>query len=182
VVDVVRTPRLLLRRWAPADSGPLAAINADPEVMRHIAAGAPLTRAQSDGLLARFELGWATQGYGLWAVEEQASPGRLVGFCGLAVPTFLPTVLPAVEVGWRLARHAWGRGIATEATRTALDHGFGRCGMAEIISIIDPGNRRSLRVAEKLGMTPRPDRIHPGTRRRVRVLGLTAAQARDRTG
>jgi RimJ/RimL family protein N-acetyltransferase len=176
-VDVVRTPRLLLRRWGPGDAEGLAALNADPEVMRHIATGACLSRGHSDALLARIEQEWEAHGFGLWAVEEQAAPGVLLGFCGLAVPAFLPVVLPAVEVGWRLARGAWGRGIATEAARAAVACAFEEHGMAEIIAIIDPENVRSIRVAEKLGMTPRPDRVHPQTHRRVRVLGVRAGMA-----
>jgi RimJ/RimL family protein N-acetyltransferase len=170
----VETERLLLRRWRPTDAPPLAAINADPEVMRFIGRGAALGRALSDDLLTRFEREWRERGFGLWAVEELAAPGELLGFCGLTVPMFLPELLPAVEVGWRLARSAWGRGVATEAARAALAFGFGERGMREIVAIVNPENVRSLRVADKLGMTARPDRFHAGVSRRVRVLGITA--------
>ena len=176
----VCTERLLLRRWTDEDATPLAAMNADPEVMRHIGTGAPLERAASDELPAHFEREWAQRGFGIWAVEELAVPGVAVGFCGLAVPTFLPEVLPAVEVGWRLAREGWGRGIATEAARTALAFGFGPLGMAEIIAIVAPANVRSLRVCAKLGMHPRADRIHPVTRQRLRVLAAVPTGAPTR--
>ena len=170
----MRTERLLLRRWRAADAQPLAAINADPEVMRHIGRGAVLGRGLSDDLLTRFEREWRERGFGLWAVEEQAAPGELIGFCGLSVPMFLPEVLPCVEIGWRLARGAWGRGLATEAARAALAFGFGPPhDMGEILAIVSPANERSLRVAEKLGMTPRPDRFHAGANMRVKVLGIT---------
>jgi RimJ/RimL family protein N-acetyltransferase len=102
--------------------------------------------------------------------------GELLGFCGLTVPAFLPALLPAVEVGWRLARDAWGQGYATEAARAALAFGFEEHAMAEIVAIVDPRNVRSLRVGEKLGMTPRADRIHPGTGARVGVLGLRRSE------
>jgi RimJ/RimL family protein N-acetyltransferase len=174
-VATVQTERLLLRRWRADDAAPLAALNADPEVMRFIGRGAVLGRGLSDDLLYRFEREWRERGFGLWAVEELSTPGALIGFCGLTVPMFLPDVLPAVEVGWRLARGAWGRGLATEAARAALAFGFGpEHGMGEIVAVVDPDNVRSLRVAEKLGMTARPDRFHAGANRRVRVLGITA--------
>jgi RimJ/RimL family protein N-acetyltransferase len=173
-VDELRTPRLLLRRWRPEDAVPLAAINGDPEVMRFIAGGRTLVRGESDALLERLKREWEARGYGLWAVEELDAPGTLAGFCGLAVPAFLPAVLPAVEVGWRLAPAAWGRGIATEAAQAAIADGFHEHGMREILGIVDPRNARSLRVAEKLEMTPRADRVHPQTGRRVRVLGVAA--------
>jgi RimJ/RimL family protein N-acetyltransferase len=170
----VQTERLVLRRWRATDAAALAAINADPEVMRFIGRGAVLGRGLSDDLLARFEREWRERGFGLWAVVERTAPDQLLGFCGLTVPMFLPDVLPAVEVGWRLARSAWGRGVATEAARAALAFGFEEHGMHEIVAIINPGNVRSLRVAEKLGMTPRPDRFHTGANQRVRVLGIGA--------
>jgi RimJ/RimL family protein N-acetyltransferase len=174
---VIETERLVLRRWRMSDAEPFAAINADPAVMRWIGGGRVLGRGLSDDLIARFEKEWEERGFGLWAVGSRAEPEALLGFCGLTVPMFLPAVLPAVEVGWRLARAAWGRGYATEAARAALAYGFGAAvGMEEIIAIVDPSNARSLRVAEKLGMTARPDRIHPGTGRRVRVLGITRGE------
>ncbi|HWH92326.1 MAG TPA: GNAT family N-acetyltransferase [Baekduia sp.] len=172
---VVETERLLLRRWRLEDREPFAAINADAEVMRWIGSGRALGRGLSDELVDRFEREWDERGFGLWAVswrDDQAQ--RLLGFCGLTVPMFLPELLPAVEVGWRLARPAWGQGVATEAARAALAFGFDELEMREIVAIVAPENSRSARVAEKLGMTPRPDRYHPGARRRVRVFGARA--------
>jgi RimJ/RimL family protein N-acetyltransferase len=168
-VDPIETPRLRLRRWRWSDAEHLAALNGDPDVMRFIGSGDVLDRAQSDGLLARFEREWDERGFSLWAVEDAAG---FVGFCGLTVPTFLPSVLPAVEVGWRLRRSAWGRGYATEAAAAALEWGFERLEAGEIVAIVHPENERSLRVAAKLGMTRRPDRLHPVTGSRLRVLGV----------
>jgi RimJ/RimL family protein N-acetyltransferase len=171
---VVETERLVLRRWRDDDAPELAAINADREVMRFIGAGTPLGRGLSDELLRRFESEWDDRGFGLWAVQERDAGPRppLLGFCGLTVPMFLPEVLPAVEVGWRLARAAWGRGIATEAARAALAFGFEACGLREVVAVVAPQNTRSLRVCAKLGMTARPDQWHAGAGGRVRVLGV----------
>ena len=177
VFGCVRTDRLLLRRWRPQDADPFAAMNADPEVMRFIGGGRSLARTESDALLRRFEDEWHERGFGLWAVEEHAAPGVLLGFCGLTIPAFLPAVLPAIEVGWRLARPAWGRGFATEAARAALTWAWENLDIREVISIVHPENDRSLRVCAKLGMTPRPDRIHPVTRLRLKVLGVERSAA-----
>lgn len=166
----------MLRRWRAGDAARFAAINADPEVMRHIGHGHVLGRALSDDLIARFEEEWRERGFGPWAVAPREDPDELLGFAGLTVPMFLPGVLPAVEVGWRLARAAWGNGYATEAARAALRFAFAERGMREVIAIVDPENGRSLRVAEKLGMTPRPDRLHPVTRKRLIVVGITPGQ------
>jgi ribosomal-protein-alanine N-acetyltransferase len=152
----LRTDRLLLRRWTHADRAPFAAMTADPRVMEHFPA--PLTREQSDALVDRIEAGFAEHGFGLWAVEHE---GRFVGFTGLAVPAFEAPFLPGVEVGWRLAADAWGRGLATEAARAALADGFGRVGLAEVVSFTTTTNTPSQRVMQRLGMSPDGVFDHP---------------------
>src|SRR4051794_277172 len=107
---MVETDRLLLRRWRGDDLGALAAMHADPEVMRYVGDGRPHSREQGAASLARYEQGWQARGFGLFAVELRAE-GAFVGWVGLAVPEFLPEVMPAVEIGWRLARPHWGAGI-----------------------------------------------------------------------
>ncbi|MEP6952480.1 MAG: GNAT family N-acetyltransferase [Solirubrobacteraceae bacterium] len=170
------TARLVLRRFAPADADAFAVLNADPDVMRFIGDGTPLSHAQSDELLTRIAGHWRSHGFGLWCVAERSAPEGCLGFAGLAVPAFLPEVMPAVEVGWRLARGAWGRGFATEAARAALAEAFGPLGLAAVISIIAAGNDRSVRVAGKLGMRRGADRLHP-TRGRLRIYEISADDA-----
>ena len=174
---VIETERLRLRPWRAADDLPaLAALNADPDVMRWIAPNRPLRSDETAALLARIEDHWRRHGYGLWAVEPREDGAGCIGFAGLAIPVFLPDVLPAVEVGWRLRRAWWGRGLATEAARASVAHGFGALGLRSVVSIIDPSNARSLRVAEKLGMRPAGDRLHPVTGQRLRVMEVRAAE------
>jgi RimJ/RimL family protein N-acetyltransferase len=160
MIERIPTERLLLRRWAPRDREPFAALNADPLVMEHMIA--PLTREQSDLFVDRIEEHFEQHGYGLWAVEV---PGRLplAGFVGLMVPSFQAHFTPAVEIGWRLAREAWGKGYATEGARAVLGEAFTRAGLDEVVSFTIPANRRSWRVMEKLGMTrdPAEDFDHP---------------------
>jgi RimJ/RimL family protein N-acetyltransferase len=155
------TPRLKLRGWRESDREPFAAINADPEVMEHFPG--PLTRRQSDELVERIEAGFAENGFWLWAVEVGAS-GEFIGFTGLAGPGFEAHFTPAVEIGWRLARSAWGHGYATEAARAALAFGFEEVGLDEIVSFTTVANRRSRAVMERLGMSrdPGDDFDHPG--------------------
>jgi RimJ/RimL family protein N-acetyltransferase len=156
----IETARLLLRDWTDADAEPFAALNADPRVMEFFPKA--LTRAESDALMARIRSGFARDGFGLFAVEEKAS-GRFIGFNGLAKPGFDAPFMPAVEIGWRLARTAWGNGYATEGARAVLAHAFGELGLAEIVSFTAEWNRPSRRVMEKIGMTrdPADDFIHP---------------------
>ncbi|GIH24196.1 N-acetyltransferase [Acrocarpospora phusangensis] len=150
------TERLLLRRWRDSDREPFAALNADPEVMEHFPA--TMTREQSDLLVDRIEAGFEARGFGLWAVEVAAT-GEFVGFTGLAIPGFRP----GVEIGWRLARSAWGYGYATEAARAVLAEGFRLHGLKEIISFTAVGNLRSRAVMTRIGMTydPADDFDHP---------------------
>ena len=171
------TERLLLRRWRASDRAPFAALNADAEVMRYIRDGRTLTVAQSDALVDAIEAHWERHGFGLWCAAPAEDPDGCIGFVGLAIPSFLPAVLPAVEVGWRLARSAWGRGLATEGARASLEHAFGPLGLQSVISIIDPGNHRSVRVAEKLGMRRDSSHLHPVTRRKLHAYAISSQDA-----
>jgi RimJ/RimL family protein N-acetyltransferase len=177
LAPVPTTERLVLRRWRPADRAPFAALNADPEVVRFLNAGVPFTRAESDQLLDMIQAHWVQHGFGLWCAAAREDPDTCLGFVGLAVPSFLPAVLPAVEVGWRLARPAWGRGLATEGARAALAHAFEDLDLEAVISIIDPANERSVRVAQKLGMRSGPAHRHPRTGQRLVAYEISSHDA-----
>jgi RimJ/RimL family protein N-acetyltransferase len=152
--------RLHLRPWRDDDLPAFAALNADPRVMEFFPK--PLDRAESDAFAARIREGIDSRGFGLWAVEV---PGvaDFVGFVGLLVPQFEAHFTPCVEIGWRLAREHWGRGYASEAARAALDFGFRSLVLDQIVSFTVPGNWRSRRVMERIGMThtPADDFDHP---------------------
>jgi ribosomal-protein-alanine N-acetyltransferase len=149
----LRTERLLLRRWREEDRAPFAALNADPAVMEFFPD--PLVREESDALAERIEREFERHGFGLWALELRGS-GEFIGLAGLAVPPFEAHFMPAVEVGWRLARPAWGNGYATEAGRASLAHGFGELGLEQVVSMTAVANARSRAVMERLGMTRDP--------------------------
>jgi RimJ/RimL family protein N-acetyltransferase len=158
---VLQTARLRLRRWVKADREPFAALNADPLVMEYF----PdlLSRRQSDSLIESIESGFEQQGYGLWAVEVRATEA-FIGFTGLNKPSLEAHFTPAVEVGWRLARAAWGEGYATEAALTSLAFGFEEVGLDQIVSFTSAENMRSRAVMERIGMKRNPDDDfeHPG--------------------
>lgn len=156
----LRTPRLRLRRWRGEDREPFAMLNADPAVMEHFPA--TLDRSASDALIDSIEAGFERHGFGLWALEPREG-GELLGFTGLAVPAFEAHFTPAVEIGWRLARPAWGYGYATEAARAALAYGFEQVGLEQVVSFTAAENARSRAVMERLGMTrdPAEDFDHP---------------------
>ena len=147
-VQSIHTERLVLRQWIDSDREPWAALNADAETMRYFPK--TLTRAETDAAADRFSARIDANGWGLWALERE---GEFIGFTGLAVPAFDAPFLPGVEIGWRLARSAWGNGYATEAARAALAFGFDRLGLDEIVSFTAVANQRSRSVMERLGMT-----------------------------
>jgi RimJ/RimL family protein N-acetyltransferase len=171
----LETPRLILRRWREEDVAPMAAINADPEVMRWIRDGGVRDEQQTRSGIQAWESEWESQGFGLFAVEIR-STGELAGFTGLSVPTYLPEVLPAVEVGWRLRRSHWGQGLATEAAVAAVRFGFEERGLERIVSITQVGNDASERIMTKLEMRPVRETDNPTGGRRVRVFELSSGQ------
>ncbi|MBB4663232.1 GNAT family N-acetyltransferase [Conexibacter arvalis] len=152
------TARLELRPWRDdaADLDAYAALCADPDVMRHIGAGEPLTRAQAAAQLTRFAEHWERHGYGLRAAVLRDS-GELAGFVGVA-RAGQPGVRPGdVEIGWRLARRFWGRGLATEGALAVRDHAFARLRLARLVAFVRPANAASIAVMRKLGMEPLRD-------------------------
>jgi RimJ/RimL family protein N-acetyltransferase len=159
----LRTDRLRLRPWRPADHEPFAALNADPSVMEFFPA--PLSRAESDAGAARIAAHFEAEGFGLWAAEEIGG-APFIGFIGLAVPAFSAHFTPCLEIGWRLARSAWGFGYATEGAREVLRFAFETLKLSEVVSMTVPANTRSRRVMENLGMRrdPADDFEHPRLR------------------
>jgi RimJ/RimL family protein N-acetyltransferase len=149
----LETERLVLREWLPADRTPFAALNADREVMEHFPAVMP--RAASDAFADRIAADLAERGWGLWALETRAD-GAFLGFTGLQPVTFAAPFAPAVEIGWRLARAAWGHGYASEAARAAAAFAFGELGLNELVSFTATTNTRSIAVMERIGMTRDP--------------------------
>lgn len=157
-IPTIETERLRLRGWEERDLDRYASLCADPEVMRFL--GGPQTREQSATAIGMFRDRWRTQGFGLFCVARQ-DDDVCIGFTGLHVPDFLPEVLPAVEIGWRLARDAQGRGHATEAARAVVAFAFGPVGLDRIVSIARPENRASTNVMHKIGMTLERTTVHP---------------------
>jgi len=176
--DSITTPRLLLRRWRPSDREPFRDLNADPRVMEFFPS--TLAPAESDALAERIEAHLIKHGFGLFAAELRAN-AAFIGYIGLAVPNFhAPFLLPptaqaepkppqipenqVVEIGWRLAHSAWGQGLATEGARAVARFAFETLNLPSLVSFTVPGNLRSRRVMEKIGMAhdPSADFDHPG--------------------
>lgn len=154
----IRTDRLVLRGWQESDRDAWADMSADPEVMEFFPS--TLDRRAADSVFDRIAASLDERGWGLWAVEHD---GGFQGFTGLQPVPFEAAFTPAVEIGWRLRRSAWGRGIATEAARAALDFAWSELGLDDVVAMAVAGNARSLAVMERLGMAhdPSADFDHP---------------------
>jgi RimJ/RimL family protein N-acetyltransferase len=156
----IMTARLVLRPFTEVDLAPFFALNTHPQVVE--ALGSAPTRAESDAMVERYGAELDREGWGLWAVD--AGAGIFAGMVGLhRVRPELPCA-PAVEVGWRLHPDHWGHGYASEAARAALDYGFERGGLDQIVAFTTTRNVRSQAVMERIGMRrdPEGDFDHPG--------------------
>ncbi len=165
--------RLELRRFTAADLEPLLDVFGDPEVMRYV--GEQRRPLRADGvraLVAASDAHWDEHGFGLLAIVERSS-GRLVGEAGLQ---FLEAG-PDIELGYTLARAAWGRGYATEAARAVLLWGFARLRLHRVLAVVDPANAASLHVLDKLGMARLGLRRCYGTQMAEHALSLATWRA-----
>jgi RimJ/RimL family protein N-acetyltransferase len=152
---ILYTDRLRLRPFGDADRAPYAAMMADPEVGRWLAASQ--TPAEANAAIDRFTAHLAAHGFGFLALERRAD-GAFLGAAGLMALRDDHPLAPGVEIGWRLDRAAWGHGYVTEAAAALLADGFGRLGLGEIIAYTARSNARSRAVMTRLGFTRRPER------------------------
>ncbi|MFP5246304.1 MAG: GNAT family N-acetyltransferase [Thermoanaerobaculia bacterium] len=144
---ILTTERLRLRMLENSDFEEYAAIHMDAEVTR-FTSRTHLDRMEAWKHLAAICGHWHLRGFGMWGVFEKDT-NRLVGRVGFHEPEGWPEF----ELGWTIGRAFWGRGYAPEAARRCLEYGFNEMNREHIISLIDPENVNSIRVAEKLGET-----------------------------
>lgn len=147
---MIETDRLILRPWCDEDREPFWAMARDPLVMEYLP---PLTRAESDAAVDRMIATEREYGHAFWALERKAQ-GDFIGFCGLLPPR---SPLFEYEIGWRLARHAWGQGLAREAAEASLAWAWQNLTVPAIVAITNIGNTRSWGLMERLGMIRYPD-------------------------
>jgi RimJ/RimL family protein N-acetyltransferase len=149
-LENAETGRLSLRRFEREDLDALSVVFAKPEVWR-FPFGRGFSRHETAQFLEYEIREWQACGFGCWLATEK-STGRIVGYIGISVPRYLPAVLPAVEVGWRLDTEVWGCGFATEGATAALDAAFDRLGLDAVCAATQVENLRSGLVCDRLGM------------------------------
>ena len=146
-MQILETPRLILREFEPDDVDALALTLSDAETMRFYPA--PFDRAGIEDWISRNLVRYQKNGHGLWAMILKSS-AELFGDCGLTIQGV--DGINEIEIGYHVRRDLWGKGLATEAARTCRDFGFAQPAVERIISLIRPENLQSRRVAEKNGM------------------------------
>jgi RimJ/RimL family protein N-acetyltransferase len=174
---VLTTERLILRPLSGEDFEPWVAFNADPETTRYL--GGVKSRSEAWRALCTMAGAWMINGFSMFSVIERES-GRWVGRVG----PWRPADWPGAEVGWGVAREFAGKGYAHEAAVAAMDYAVDVLGWSDVIHTIDPDNRRSIALAERLGSVNRgrttlPPPLHGF---RVDAWGQTADEWRRRRG
>lgn len=150
----IETERLILREWREADAAPFHAMSEDPKVMATL--GPPMSRAESNALIARLQKRQIDHGHTFWALERKQD-NVFVGYCGIVIALDELPIAGKLEAGWRLAHSAWGLGYAREAAQASLDWGFQTLGADEIWAITSVNNTRSWGLMERLGMERQDD-------------------------
>lgn len=148
-MDVILTPRLVLRTWLPADAAALHAMDQDPRVIEHLPG--PMSMQQVGDFMASQHALFERTG-SCYLAATLAEDGALIGFVGLKRHEGGLPFAPCTDIGWRLGARYWGRGYAREAAQACLRDGFERLGLDEIVSFTVPQNLRSRRLMESLGM------------------------------
>jgi RimJ/RimL family protein N-acetyltransferase len=172
---IVDTQRLLLRPLQASDAEPLLEIHQDPEVAKYVLYGTPTGGITHAWRVIAMMIGhWYLRGYGQWAVVEKTN-GDVIGRVGL----WNPEGWPGIELGWIIRRTRWGNGFATEAASAALNWAWENVTTDHIISIIQPDNVASIRVAEKIGERLERNDVMEGTN--VHVYGIHRVAKADRS-
>jgi RimJ/RimL family protein N-acetyltransferase len=154
-MNVCETNRLVIREFTFADAQELSEILAHPEVMKYSLRGVCSVKQTEEFVEWCIEC-YQSLGFGPWALVDKSS-ARLVGFCGVSLQAV--NDVSELNLGYRLARDEWGKGLAFEAASAVLDHCKNNLGITELVVIIEPENIASLKVAHKLGFD-RYEQIH----------------------
>lgn len=179
--EQITTPRLRLRRLRESDRAGMADVWSDPPVWRSLRPDLPpLSPGIIDAAIDRHIAHWEQHGFGLWLVELRDAPGEAAGWIGASHPSFVPGMAEQVEIGWTLHSRHWGRGYAGEGARRACHAAFESLACESVVSLIHRSNRRSIAVAERLGMRRAGEVQHAGAGLRLGVYELAESASNSR--
>ncbi len=155
---IFTSERLGFRNWKKNDLTEFAKMNADLSVMEHFPK--PLTKSETAELIDRLKNHYNKNAYTYFATEILES-GEFIGFIGLAFQEYKTDFTPAVDIGWRLKKSAWGKGFATEGAKKCIEFAFDELNLDRVISICTKRNFKSENVMIKIGMKKRLTFDHP---------------------
>ncbi|KFE54529.1 GNAT family N-acetyltransferase [Pseudomonas syringae] len=144
------TARLVLRKPNADDLESLFAIYGDPATNQFNPSGPLRDIGQAQALLHVWLQHWEKKGYGQWAISTCNASQKLIGFGGLDARMYVD--VERLNLGYRFAATAWGKGYATELSEAALRFGFEELGLHEVFAVVRPNHVASIRVLEKIGM------------------------------
>ena len=176
-VVILTTPRLILRAATEPDIPIMwERILGDGDVMRYVFHG-PMSKETAEEVMRKFfTFGDSLTGI---AILTERPAGDIIGFAGLFPCEVLG--VEDLEIGFVLARHAWGRGIATEIGEAQLKFGFEQLNCRRLLGLADPQNKPSIHALQKLGMRYLRDAVEPGrANRSVFCIEIDAWRARAR--
>lgn len=169
--EILLTPRLKLLQWKDSFAAPYAELCSDPEVMAYIAEGLPYSTARAFTSQQKISDHWDRLGYGMYAVFEKGGDD-LIGIAGLATADYLERMQPMPEIGWRLKKNLWGKGLANEATQAILEVIHQNQSLSELCAVIHIENVRSQALAARLGFKLLGEDVDRDFQNRVQVWGF----------
>lgn len=144
------TERLVLTRPASEDVDTYFRIYGDPQTNLYNPFGPVANVALAESHIKKIIAHWDTYGFGLWKISLSGNPGNIIGFGGLSHKMYGTT--DRINLGYRFAPNAWGKGYATELCLAAIRYGFEALSLEEIFAVVRPYNLASIRVLEKSGL------------------------------
>ena len=155
---IFKSERLGFRNWKDEDLEEFAKLNSDEEVMKHF----PKTLSNKEVVefIERLKTHYEKNGFTYYATEILGSK-EFIGMIGIAKQEYKTNFTPAIDIGWRLKRNAWGKGYATEGAKRCIEHAFNELDIIKIISVCVVKNKKSENVMKKLGMKRKGEFNHP---------------------
>ena len=155
---IFTSERLGFRNWNTHDVDEFFEMNSDEEVMEHFPS--ILTIKEVEDLVKALSDHFSKNGFTYYATEILDTQ-EFIGMIGLAYQEYQTEFTPAIDIGWRLKKNAWGRGYATEGARRCLEYGFEELRIEKIISVCTSNNHKSENVMKKIGMVKIGEFDHP---------------------
>ena len=155
---IFKSDRLGFRNWLPQDLHEFAKINADTAVMEYFPK--ELTKEETAESIKQFQDHYEKYSFTYYATDVLKT-GDFIGFIGLSYQDYESNFTPAVDIGWRLKKSAWGYGYATEGAKRCLEIAFKDFNLESVVSVCTVGNSKSERVMKKIGMVKKGAFDHP---------------------